>query len=244
MKIPPWLSLQVVELAAMGGLVWLLAAKCDAESQAKARAAKADEAVELAKHEIQTAKEASEREMKAQENLAQRRLGEALAKAGIKGKTVFVATGSTGPVTVGGTPLPSGPGSAPGSSGGASSPSPAGRACVLYRGEHGEIRVSAAGVKTKAGNVAIDGQADAYALSPERHLFGGPLKLDVKVSPQGPDSRSAGWGVGAAVLLNGGLGGRLLVLPPPFLGFESFASIDVSRSGVVDRPALGVFRRF
>lgn len=247
MKLTPAI-VQIATLAALGLSLALLFRQCGETSKVKAAAAKQAEAATLDKAGIQRAREVAEKELRERGDFLLKELVASLEKQGIKSKPAIVIDGTTGPVPAGGATLGSGT-SSPGSpqaarDSGADGTSAASGSCLLSAGDQAEIRTKVVGAETIGGNLAVSGRADAYALDPERHLFGGDLRLDVAIPSTPPPASKHGWGLGGAVALNGGLGGRVVVLPPPVLGFESFASIDVSRSGTVDRPAIGIFRRF
>jgi hypothetical protein len=251
-KVKP--NVTLVLLAALVVVSALLFHQCSETAKVKAAAAKADERVKLLAGQVQVA---TERDIsKDAEILAlQAKVKAATGRVGIP---TIVVSGTTGPVTVGGETLGASSSTPPrtaqgsGADGESSAPGPA--SCVLARGSKAEIRTHVVGVETEGGNLAVSGTADAYRLNPainpvapqtETHLFGGPLRLDVAIPESSPPPASQhGWGLGAAVALNGGLAGRVVVLPPPICGLETFGSVDVSRNGTVDRPAIGIFRRF
>lgn len=201
MKVPLWLPFGL--LGALALAIWVAVWAVNEAKIAKAELGRQEEAHELEVAGIQQAHAVEARDLKAKESLAQRRLGEALKAAGVKGTTIATVTGTTGPVQAGGA-APSGP--APATAPADPSAAGPGRACLLYEGEQGEIRVSGAAARTEAGNVAIDAQADAYGAG--RHLFGGQLHLDARyLKPERPD-RDLGLGIGLAAV--GGRDGLML----------------------------------
>lgn len=196
----PRFTFEVASLAAIGVLAFLLVGQCDANKTLAAQIGNVEERGRLDKAGLQYAREREGIEKDEQIAWLQ---GQLKAQH-ISSEPVAVVHGTTGPVTVGGNPQGASPPSAPP----AAAPAPAqpsslggGPACLLSAGDRGEIRVVAAGVKTASGNVVVSGSAEAWRLAPDALLFGGPLKLDIAVSPQVPGSKTAGWGVGAATVL-------------------------------------------
>lgn len=239
MKVPAWFTF--VSLAAVGVLAFLLVSQCEAARAAKAEAFAVREQRTLDAAGIQSARKETEEALR-RGNLLADALGDALRKAGVKGKVIATASGSTGPVIVGGEalvgPPPPAPSAAPAQAPEVTpSTSGVGPACLLHVGERAEIRASAAVAETNAGNVAVKAQADAYALNPERRLFGGELHLDAKfLSPQVPGSRTAGWGSGLAMTLGrrGWAWGPVIASPPLSLWrlqMEPTAAITLGAGG-------------
>jgi hypothetical protein len=163
---------------------------------------------------------------------------ERLKKASPGARPVAVVSGTTGPVAAGGTPRPSWPCSpaapcrltAPEKSeappGGASAEPPHDAApgmnlapttpvCLLAEGDTGEVRGTAAAMRTRPGNLVVVGTAEAWRIlpAPATRLFRGRLELDV--SAVGPP-RALGWGVGLYVGISrdGWAAGPALALPP------------------------------
>lgn len=166
-------------------------------------AVRAGESYRLEVAGIQQAHLVEVRDLRAEQSLVQRRLGKALSAAGVDSFPVATVAGSTGPVRVDGAaaapssaagpvPAPPAPALPPAGAGGP--------VCILRAGESGEIRVSGAAALTDAGNVALDGEAWAYGLEPERRLFGGTLHIDARLAVQPSIQRGPGWGVGAGAL--------------------------------------------
>ena len=144
-------------------------------------------------------------------------LGDALKKAKTKATIIAHATGTTGPVQVGGRVSEAAPIAArdTGSEAPPSSSEP-GPACVLRLGDSGEVRVSGVALRTGAGNIVVEGTAEAWRLNPDARLFGGPLKIDAAyLSPQVP-GRGPGWGSGIALTVgrHGWTAGPVLAIPP------------------------------
>lgn len=190
--LPWWLPLAL--LAALALAIALGVGQCQARQAAEAETKRVGEAARLERDGFQVART----DLETARDMALDDLSKALANQGIHSKPVVIVDGTTGPVGGPGLTAPS-PSSGPAQAPAAGGTSPA-AGCLLTDKDQGEIRVSGGAVKTDAGNYVVQGQADAYALNPERHLFGGPLHLNVHVPPspvppasqQGP---GAGWAV-------------------------------------------------
>lgn len=189
----PW-QIPAALLAALGVAIWVAIECYSFGGRAVRELARLEESNKLEAAKIQQAHAVEVRELKAKDNLSQRRLADALKAAGIKSTPIVTVSGSTGPVPASGA-VPPGPAPATPASG--SSPVAGGPVCLLFAGEQGEIRVTSAAAKTQAGNIAIDAQADAYASG--RHLFGGPLHLDARFLKPPASGRGPGWGIGGAL---------------------------------------------
>ena len=171
--------------------------------EAGREAARAAESYRLEVAGIQQARLVEADALRAEQTMTQRRLGESLARAGVAFSPIATVSGTTGPVHV--DDAAAAPSSAAGlvPAAPASALPPAGAGgpvCLLRSGDDGEIRVSGAAALTEGGNVAMDGEAWAYGLSPERRLFGGPLRLDLALAVRPGAERRPGWAVGGAVL--------------------------------------------
>lgn len=247
MKLP-W-QIPAVLLVALALASWLAIAGWGRAGDARRELARSEESHKLEVAGIQQAHAVAVLDLKAESNLSQRRLGEALAAAGIHSTPFVTVSGSTGPVHAGGEGLASAHPTAPAAGSGFPSSGAEQRVCLLYAGEDGEIRVTGAAAKTQAGNVAIDAEASAFGLNPERKLFGGPLHLDAKyLSPQVPGPRGAGWGIGATIV--GGRDG--FTVGPAFaapslrllgIQLEPTAAFTMHRSGDWNAVGQVIFRR-
>ena len=222
MKIPPWVTAQVATLAAVGALSFLLVAQCNRSASlkaqvegAKAALQKADESHRLEVAGIQEANAVEADELRKAKNSALEALNASLEALKVKSRPIVVVRGSTGPVTAGGA-LPPGP--APVAGGGQTLPpdAPPAQVCLLRPGDKGEIRVTGAAVKTQAGNVAVEADAEAWRLEPDSKLFGGPLHLEVKYQAPPAPAREVGWGGGLALAVGsrGWAAGPAVASPP------------------------------
>jgi hypothetical protein len=85
-------------------------------------------------------------------------------------------------------------------------------ACLLSPGDHAEIRVREVELRTDAGNTILVGAAEAWRMSPDARLFGGPFSAPLtraSVEPAPPPGVPS-WVVYAAAsgaLVLGGLAG-------------------------------------
>lgn len=225
MTLPRWLP-----LALLGALVAALWYGLSQRARVKeiARIVEQErEVAALVKAGIQLAREVTERDLRGQLELTQRRL----AAMGIRSTPVAAVRGTTGPV---GAAAPSG--RAPPTAPEVPPASGPGAACLFAAGDVGEIRVSGGAVRTEAGNIVVDGRADAYALDPERHLFGGALRLDVAIPKPSQETRGSRWGSGLVVAAgrDGWSVGPALASPPfSVLGlrFEPSAAFTLGSQG-------------
>ncbi len=207
MKWPAGLSLQVVSLAAIGVLAFLLVGRCNRVSDLEAQAAHDGEARNMEREDLQRAKDATQRELNDRVRQVEylRDYAEKLAAAGVKAKPVAAFSASTAtlkplvPITLhlGADTLDSV--SRPGAPAPARSPSPGGEPACLG----GRIVVPPGAVwETDAGNHSARANAEAWCADPEVKLFTGPLDIDTSfLSPHASGSSGAGWGGGLALAL-------------------------------------------
>ena len=255
MKIPAWLTAQLATLVGVGVLAFLLVGQCNrardleqAIADAKAQVAKETEAhaldvagIEQAHEATLAALQATLADYKARGDALANALAQAM-KVAPNSTPIATASGSTGPVQVGGsgTALPPGPTiAAPVAAGGTAlppQPPPAVPACLLSVGDTGEIRTSGAALRTESGNVIIIAQAEAWRLNPDRPLFGGELHLKADYLKPPEPARGPGWGGGLAI--SGGRHGWTMgpvIASPPLtlwrLSFEPSAGISLGSSG-------------
>jgi hypothetical protein len=229
MKWPLWLSTQLLTLAGIGVLAFLLMGQCNRVRDLKAAAAaviaaqaKDAEAADLKVKGVETAAATSQAALQATID-GYRARGDALAdalavalKASPGAKPVASATGSTGPVHVDAGAAPSSaPVPAAGTVAPPSSTVPA-SVCLLRPGDEGEIRVSGAALKTEAGNTIVVAQGEAWRLNPDARLFGGELHLSASYLKPPDPARAPGWGGGLEITggRHGWAWGPVVASPP------------------------------
>lgn len=248
MKWPAWLTAQLLTLAGIGVLAFLLVGQCNRVRDLKAAAAavvaaqaKDAEAQALEAKSLAVAQEATQQALQATIDGYRARgdaladaLGKALAAAP-HAKPLGTASGSTGPVPVIGGPVPSGSATAAGTTGPPPPLVPA-PVCLLGPDDEGEIRVSGVALKTEAGNVIVTAEADAWRVKPETLLFEGELHLQVDYAKPPAPARGPGWGGGLAVAggRHGWSVGPVIASPPLNLWrlqFDPSAGITVGSAG-------------
>lgn len=217
-----------------------------AAEEAAAKAKRDAEAADLKTRGIQAASEETQAQMQAEIEGWKKKndaLGMALSfalQAAPGSKPIATFTGSTGPL-----PGKSGPAATPPSGGTATVP-PAtvtpppvagGPVCMFYAGNQGEIRVPGGAVfRTEAVNHFAVAEAEAWRLNPDAMLFGGQVKLDLKLPPPPPPERKVGWGAGAVLAVSGhGWTAGPAVAPPPWevfrLQVEPIVGLSVGSGG-------------
>jgi hypothetical protein len=132
------------------------------------------------------------------------------------GHVIEVSHGDTGWISTGGPPA----GGAPEAGGGPGVPSlsasPPARECLLAAGDEGRIQTDQVRARYAHGTVGVVGTADAFGRAPggePRHLFGGPLRLEVAVEGA-PRAPGWAWGAGGGISGRGTLGAVLVQTPP------------------------------
>jgi hypothetical protein len=210
--------LTLYALAALAVLAAASLAYAAHERHAAAAARFVAEAAQLDAAGVARAREASERQLRAELDAAKtevRGFAGALARAerAARSRPMTVARSSTGPLPVEAEPAP------------IASPGPGGEAeCALRAGDRGKIDVATAELTTEAGNRVLVQAAQASRVDADgtsRVLFGGELRTDLTrylSSEVGPPPRGR-VGLGALGLCTGsGCSAGLLVAAPPVFG--------------------------
>lgn len=171
------------------------------QSRAAAEARRSAEAAELAAKNVTVARDASERQLRADLDAAKKEIrgfADALVrarKAAPKAKVIATVRASTGPVAVAASPA----------------------ACVLKPGDKGQIDVASSELRTEAGNKVLVQAAQASRVDPDGSkvvLFGGELRADLTRYLTQPDPVSTAdrkFGFGAIGFCK--LGGRCMAGP-------------------------------
>lgn len=190
------------------------------QARAAAEARRSAEAADLRAKDLVVAREASERQLRADLAAAStqiRGFAEALAKAqrAAKARPVTVARGSTGPLPVDPKAVVASPDGTPAAS-----------ICVLRLGDQTAIDVASTELRTEAGNKVLVQAAEASRLDPNGSkvtLFGGEIRADLSQYLTLPDpvrtaDRKFGFGVFGVCRINGGCSAGPFVESPILFG--------------------------
>lgn len=216
-----------VLLAAVVALGLLLRA----EHRKVAEFARTAEAAKLEADGLAVARQASERQLRAEADAARAEVAgfaEALDRAqrAARARPVAVARSSTGP-------LPVEAGAAPG----APQAGAQRLTCALREDDHGQIDAVSEELRTEAGNKILVQAAQASRIDPDgsqHRLFGGELRADLTkyLSSETEPPASRGLGVGPlAICTAGGCSAGAAVAAPPLGRFELSGGAFAGRGG-------------
>lgn len=200
--------------------------KLNSETNARENAEREAERLRLLADGLAAAQQVTQNKLNEaiKENDFLRGVVEGAKKRAPKGTKVSgVQTGKTDAGDAGGTPREPDP-----------DPTDATPACLVAVGDHLEIRVANAQLKTPKGNVVFTGVAGCYRLTPtETELYKKEVKYEAQILAEAPPP---GWGVGASLYAGkfGWAAGPTLAFPrATLLGaeVESTAGVGVGPGG-------------